>query len=678
MLPFSQLVYYGNNIIPEIKLIKQFNVTYNSAQTILYDNGDLYALGFNGSSNSLFGTGNTTAITGAWSRVNTNVRLCASSNVSTVIIKKDGTAWYSGNITNAFANASGQGYGLSNTSTWTDMTSVFSTFNIADIKGIYLYENSPSRFYLIDGSNQLWGIGSNQYNALGNSTSTSSVYTLTQIPNGDNVSSVYFGQNVTWIQKLDGTYWRAGTNTYGTLADSATTSVRTSFQQYTISGSIGIKKLSVNDYNLWILGTDGGVRIYGNNGQYQAGNGTTSPSTYIASPYMPVTSGATNIVSSSGYYYSTFIGTSTGLKAVGLNNSYLLGTGIASNPTTTLINSSTGAMSNIDISEISYLCNNPSNAYAVVNDEVYVTGSAAYSLSGGSTLTTWTLMNTPQSNLWSSGSTVSTITNISSTSPTMTRYSHSRCTYGDNKFIIYGGYNGSTILNDINIYDSSTGLWSTVPVTGSTQARFGAAITTIGDTMYVFGGNSTTSSTTNTMYSVNLNTGEWTTLSTTGTPPARSHARACTIGSLIYIWGGEGFTTWYSFNPDTNVFTSLPASPLTSQIDSDMVTDGIDIYVQINSNVFYKYDLSLGIWCMLGTKPSSSAFKLAYANGYIYGAMASGTVIYAYRIASNIWSTLPNAGLINTTRYCLSSAGSKIYYTGGVASTNTNNMYSIT
>lgn len=678
MLPFPQLVYYGNNIIPEIKLIKQFNVTYNSSQTILYDNGDLYALGFNGSSNSLFGTGNTTAITGAWSRVNTNVRLCANSNASTIIIKKDGTAWYSGNITNAFANSSGQGYGLTNTSTWTEMTSVFSTFDIASIKGIYLYENSPSRFYLIDGTNQLWGIGSNQYNALGNSTSTNSVYTLTQIPNGDNVSSVYFGQNVTWIKKLDGTYWRAGTNTYGTLADSTTSSVRTSFQQYTISGTVGIQKLSVNDYNLWVLGSDGGVRIYGNNGQYQAGNGTTSPSTYIASPYMPVTSGANNIISSGGYYYSTFIGTPAGMKAVGLNNSYLLGTGIASNPTTTLINSSTGAMSNIDTSEISYLCNNPSNAYAVVNDEVYVTGTAAYSLSGGSTLTTWTLMNTPQSNLWSSGSTVSTITNISTTSPTMTRYSHSRCTYGDNKFIIYGGYNGSTILNDINIYDSSTGLWSTVPVTGSTQARFGAAITTIGDTMYVFGGNSGTSTITNTMYSVNLNTGEWTTLSTTGTPPARSHARACTIGSLIYIWGGEGFTTWYSFNPATNVFTSLTASPLTSQIDSDMVTDGVDVYVQINSNVFYKYDLSLGIWCMLGTKPNTAAFKLAYANGYIYGAMASGTVVYAYRIASNIWSALPNAGLISTTRHCLSSAGSKIYYTGGIAATNTNNMYSIT
>lgn len=687
MLPFPQLVYYGNNIIPEIKLIKQFNVTYNSAQTILYDNGDLYALGFNGSSNSLFGTGNTTAITGAWSRVNTNVRLCASSNVSTVIIKKDGTAWYSGNITNAFANSSGQGYGLTNTSTWTDMTSVFSTFDIAGIKGIYLYENSPSRFYLIDVNNQLWGIGSNQYNALGNSTSTNSLYTLTQIPNGDNVSSVYFGQNVTWIKKLDGTYWRAGTNTYGTLADSTTTSVRSTFQQYTISGTIGIQKLSVNDYNLWILGTDGAVRIYGNNGQYQAGNGSTSPSTYVASPYIPVTSGANNIISSSGYYYSTFIGTSAGLKAVGLNNSYLLGTGIASNPTTAITNASTGAMSRIDTTDIRYLCNNPSNAYAVVNDEVYVTGSTNYSLLSA-TATTWTLMSTPQSVLWTSEAPIAGVySNISTTVPNMARYGHAVCPYGTDKFIVYGGalVSGNTMQSDIWIYDSPSDTWTQVPVDASAIAKYGACITVYNGKLYIFGGRitSTGGSTTNTMHSVDLSTGVFTLLSTTGTPGARDFAKMCSIGASIYIFGGTGFSTsnnFYRFDPGSSVYTiisNVPSDIGTQDVNTDMVSDGTDLYVCTTNTTFYKYVVSKNIWVLLSAKGSGTA-RMVYCNGFIYLLSTSGAQIRAYRIASNLWSTV-GSGTTMGDRFVLGASTNqgKVYWIGGSSSSASTNTWKI-
>lgn len=674
MLPFPILNYYGNNIVPPVKLIKRFSISSNGSGVLLhYTNGDLYALGANTSGK--FGTGNTTNITGAWKLIASNVRTYVCSHNFTIVIHNDGTVQYSGDVSYIFTSA--LGYSFSTTNVFTDMTSAFSTFDISGIKSLEACEDSGYRFWLIDKDNVLWCIGSNQYYALGSSSSLTTV-NWTQAVNGTNVERVMPGLQAVWIKKLDGTYWRAGTNAYGTLMGSNSTATNTTFTvQNTYTGTTDastIVNLTMSQYNMYLLMKDGTVRIYGNKGAGQVGDGTTTGTAF--SPFNPSLTGITKIQDSTGSFYSSYLVGPNGLLVSGQGTNNMFGLGTGASPTTFTL-SNTGVITNLDYANLDYVNFVTSNAgYVVVGDEVYAAGNTTYTL-GAAAYNTWTLMNTPLSTHWGTAGLVSTVTNTSTTSPTMTRYSHSRCSYGDDKFIIYGGYNGSTIFNDINIYDGTTGTWSTVPVTANTQARFGSGICTIGDTMYVFCGNSTTSTATNTVYSVDLITGEWTLLTTTGTPTARSHVRACTIGNMIYLWGGESVSTWYSFNPNTNVFTSMTSSPLTATIDSDMVTDGKDIYINNNTAGFYKYSFKTNSWVTLSNK-NSAAMKMAYSNGYIYCTMAGNTFMFAYKVSTNIWTQLPNPSLISTSRQCLASAAGKVVYTGGIASTNSNNCFTIT
>lgn len=676
MLPFPILNYYGNNIVPPVKTIERFSISSNGSGVLLhYANGDLYALGTNTAGK--FGTGDTTNITGAWRLIASNVRKYVCSHNFTIIIYNDGSVQYSGNVSGIFTSA--LGYSFSATTVFTDMSSAFSTFDITGIKSLESIEDSGTRMWLIDKNDALWCIGSNQYYALGSSSSLATTNWV-QAVNGTNVERVMPGLQSVWIKKKDNTYWRAGTNAYGLLMSSSASQTYTTFTvQNSYAGTAAnntIRNLTVTPYNMYMNLEDGSVRIYGVRNSGQTGTGSTTGTALI--PDNPSgTSGVMKLLDSTGSFYSSYLVGPNGLLVAGQGTNNMFGLGTGASPTTFTL-SNTGVMTNLDYANLDYLNFVTSNAgYAVIGGEVYTAGNSAYTL-GATSYITWTLMNTPQSQLWGTSGMVSTITNASTTSPTMTRYSHSRCSYGDNKFIIYGGYNGTTIFNDINIYDGTTGTWSTVPVTGTTKALFGAGITTIGDTMYVFCGNSTTSTTTNTIYSVNLLTGDWTTITPSGsTISARSHVRACTIDSIIYIWGGESVNTWFSFNPVTNVVAAMPTSPVTSSIDADMVTDGKDIFVNIGTAAFYKYSTSKAAWIVLANK-NNAALKLAYSNGYIYGSMAGNTFLFAYKVSTNIWTQLPNPSLISTSRHCLASAAGKVVYTGGIASTNTNNCFTIT
>jgi len=666
MLPFQPLLVYGNTIIPSTKNVKKFAVSADSGTgvLILYSNGDLYAFGTN--TNGKFGTGSTTALT-TWTLIASNVRLFTCSHNCTIIIKKDSTVWYSGSVGGIFSNSFG--YSFSTVSLFTDMTSAFSQFDIPGIKSIDAYEDSGSRCFIIDGSSQLWGIGSNRYYALGTGSSTAYA-NWTSIVNGDNARKVHIGLQVTWIEKNDNTFWRAGSNAFGTLAFSSSSATSMNFTQYT---SVNATAIQLSQYNLTILVQDGTLRLYGISSSGQLGNGSTSGGTFL-SPYTPSLTSVRGLSDSTGGLYSTLIKGGISTYSTGANTNGMLAIGSGTAPTS-FTQSFTGVMSNLDYANLAFYTFGSGASYAVIDDEVYASGSAAMTLSSTASVT-WTLMTTPNSVLWGNAKYVSTLSNISTTTPNMTRYSHSRCRYGNDKFIIYGGYNGS-ILNDINIYDANTETWSSVPVTDTTQGRFGSGITVYQDKLYVFAGNNTSSGTTNTMYSVDLVTGVWTTLTTTNTPASRSHVRMCTIGSIIYVWGGEGYSSFYSFNPVTNAFTTLTNSPITSNIDSDMVTDGVDVYVNANNFTWTKYDVSSGLWCTLATKPSSSAMKMTYSNGNIYGSVSAGTGLYVYRIASNIWTPISSVTLPNTSRQCLSSGAGKVYYSGGVNSSATSNFYKI-
>lgn len=673
MLPFPIMSQYGNTITPVLKSIKKFNVGGGGNTVLLhYDNGDLYAIGNN--SNGKLGTGNTTNISGAWLRISTDVRLYTCSHTGTVLIKNDGTVWYSGNITSIFTTT--LGYNFPSSTVFNDMTSAFSSqFTIGSIKNIEMYQDSSDRFHMVDGSDQLWGIGSNQYNALGTGASTG--YTnWVSITNGSSTKSVHHSLYVTWIEKTDGTFWRCGTNSFGTLGSGGSNT--TVYTTFTLANNFSIKSISVTQYNITLLLNDGTLRIYGVSSSGQAGNGSTSAG-FLINPYQPALNNVRGLGDSTGSLYSTQIKGVITPMGTGSNTNSLLGTGIATDPTLTFTNANTGVMSNLDYANLDFFTYASNTAgYASIGNEVYTVGNNAYTLGGA--LSTWTLMNTPNSTLWGSNPSYSNIVNISTTTPSLSRNGHATCSYGVNKFIIYGGTNSANaLLSDIWIYDSITSTWSQVPVDASAVSRIGAGISVLNDTLYIFGGQSSTSagSTTNSMYSVNLSTGVFTLHSTTNTPSVRAYASLCTIGTSLYVWGGASLSTLHSFNVSTNTFTTLTSSPISSSVDGNMVTDGIDLYINTASSTsFYKYDLSTSLWILLASKPVSNALKYCYNSGYMYATVASTSTIYAYRIASNIWSSVGSTGL-NTTKGCMSTAGLAVYYSGGLTATDSNNFYKI-
>lgn len=374
MLPFPII----NNLRvkpsnPGIKRLSSYN---NNGIILQYNSGDTYALGANTSGQ--LGTGNTTAVT-AWTLLKNNVRLfCAGPNF-TILITNDNLVYGSGNIGYVFS-------GAGSSTTFVDITSRFSSFDIGSIISLNC-PNDIGRLFLIDGSNKLWGIGSNQYNGLGTGSSTSGVSVWTALANGTNVKKVTTTLAGAWIQKTDGTIWRTGTNTYRTLLDSSNTTVFTTFTQYTGFSCIDV---GCTEYNTIFLLTDGTIRIIGNGSNGQLGNGSTGTS-WQASAYNPGLSSCTKIIQQNSVYTSIVL-SGTGLYSTGDNTSGKLGTGLGGNPLTSFTKG-TGIITSQNLGSVQHICAIANAAYYVYEDKVYASGSGGMIL--GSTRNTFAVMPTP-------------------------------------------------------------------------------------------------------------------------------------------------------------------------------------------------------------------------------------------------------------------------------------------
>jgi len=135
-----------------------------------------------------------------------------------------------------------------------------------------------------DGTLWLWGgIGVGE---LGNNAQTSRSSPVQTVSGGTNWKQVTVGYFSTAALKTDGTLWTWGYNVDGQLGNNTTASKSSPIQ--TISGGTNWKQVSLGNYHIGAIKTDGTLWMWGNgNGQGSLG----SSNNLVSSPIQTVSSG---------------------------------------------------------------------------------------------------------------------------------------------------------------------------------------------------------------------------------------------------------------------------------------------------------------------------------------------------------------------------------------------------
>jgi hypothetical protein len=195
-----------------------------------------------------------------------------------------------------------------------------------------------------------------------------------------------------------------------------------------------------------------------------------------------------------------------------------------------------------------------------------------------------------------------------------------------------GGFNGSTLSNAVDIYDASTGNWSTASLS---QARNYLTATTVG-TKAIFAGGQGDSGLSDVADIYDASTGNW---STATLSQARDHLAATTVGTKAMFAGG------YSNSGVSNVVDIYDASTGTwstaalSQARDYLVATAVGTKAVFAggladgtlSNVVDIYDASTGNW---------STATLSQARSLLAATTAGTKVVFA---AGNVGNTASNA-----------------------------------
>jgi len=227
----------------------------------------------------------------------------------TAAIKSDGTLWtwgyggYGSLGDNTIIHRSSPVQTIAGGSTWSKVaTSRTSTYGIKT-----------------DGT--LWAWGKNNSAGLADTTSVSKSSPIQTIAGGNNWSSISAnGFNAAAI-KTDGTLWIWGSATYGGMGAGAVTSADSPIQ--TISGGTNWRQVSLGEYHVMGLKTDGTLWTWGYNQQGSLGINTVINT---SSPAQTMASGSNWAQISAGGYHSTAIKTDGTLWTWGNNGNGGLGT----------------------------------------------------------------------------------------------------------------------------------------------------------------------------------------------------------------------------------------------------------------------------------------------------------------------------------------------------------------
>ena len=172
----------------------------------------------------------------------------------------------------------------------------------------------------------LWSWGDNLFGQLGDNTRTSRSSPIQTVAFGTNWMQVSCGDYHTVATKKDGTVWCWGYNSYGQMGDNTTTHKSSPVQ--TVAFGTNWKQVSCGWRTVFGIKTDGTLWGWGDNGNGQLGDNTT---THRSSPVQTVAFGTNWKQVAGGSVYTSAIKTDGTLWNWGINSSGELGDNTTTN-----------------------------------------------------------------------------------------------------------------------------------------------------------------------------------------------------------------------------------------------------------------------------------------------------------------------------------------------------------
>jgi autotransporter-associated beta strand protein len=250
--------------------------------------------------------------------------------------------------------------------------------------------------------------------------------------------------------------------------------------------------------------------------------------------------------------------------------------------------------------------------------------------------------------------------------------------------------NDSNPSNVVDIYNTSTGTWSTATLS---QARTDLAATSAGNQVFFGGGNENNGETgpySNVVDIYNTSTGTW---STATLSVGRSGLAAASAGNdVVFGGGGDSPNTGYVNTVDIyNTSTGIWSAATLSQVRNSLAATSVGNQVffggggntnpGIASNVVDIYNTSTGIWSTATLSQVRWALAATSAGNQVFfgGGLTSGSfsnVVDIYNTSAGTWST----ATLSQARASLAAAsvGNEVFFAGGgMGGSNVSNVVDI-
>jgi N-acetylneuraminic acid mutarotase len=237
----------------------------------------------------------------------------------------------------------------------------------------------------------------------------------------------------------------------------------------------------------------------------------------------------------------------------------------------------------------------------------------------------------------------------------------------DGKVYVVGGSDGNYALADANVYDPSTGAWSTIAPLPQTLNAASAGF--IGDTLYVAGGWDNFGNPSNTLYAYDPGTNTWS--QDASLPAGVANAGSAVVDGKLYVIGGSSTDAVYSYDPGNDSWSQQPNYPVAMSfpacggVDSKVVcaggsgaSDSTYALTPGASSWVQKANMPTDAW---GAATASANGKLEVMGGAINGGAAVTNQAFAYDPSTDTWSAMPDS---NNATY-RGGAACGIYDVGG-------------